>query len=44
METEEALHLAVAFFKALADESRLRIVGLLAEQEMGVDEIAPRLA
>ena len=35
---------AVRFFKALADESRLRIVGLLAERERSVDELAERLA
>ena len=34
---------AVRFFKALADESRLRIVGLLADQERSVEELAERL-
>ena len=34
---------AVRFFKALADESRLRIVGLLAERERSVEELAERL-
>ena len=35
---------AVRFFKALADESRLRIVGLLADGEHSVEELAERLA
>ena len=34
---------AVRFFKALADESRLRIVGLLANDEHSVEELANRL-
>ena len=34
---------AVRFFKALADESRLRIVGLLADGEHSVEELAERL-
>ena len=34
---------AVRFFKALADESRLRIVGLLADRERSVEELAERL-
>jgi hypothetical protein len=33
----------VAFFKALADESRLKIIGLLASAERGVDELASLL-
>jgi DNA-binding HxlR family transcriptional regulator len=33
----------VAFFKALADESRLKIVGLLASAERRVDELASLL-
>lgn len=33
----------VTFFKALADKNRLRIVGLLAQQERGVDELAAAL-
>jgi hypothetical protein len=35
---------AVRFFKAMADESRLRIVGLLAHQERSVEELATELA
>ncbi len=35
--------LTLAFFKALADESRLRIVAMLAEREHSVQEIARRL-
>jgi len=34
---------ALAFFKALADESRLRIVGLLAERPRSVEELAAGL-
>jgi DNA-binding transcriptional ArsR family regulator len=30
----------LGFFKAMADESRLRIVGLLAERERSVQELA----
>lgn len=33
----------VTFFKALADANRLRIVGLLAQQERGVEELAAAL-
>src|SRR5688572_23303100 len=33
----------VSFFKALADGNRLRIVGLLAQQERGVGELAAAL-
>ena len=32
------------FFKAMADESRLRIVGLLSERELSVQELARALA
>ncbi|MGB8648755.1 MAG: metalloregulator ArsR/SmtB family transcription factor [Anaerolineae bacterium] len=42
METEASPLLA--FFKALADESRLKIVGLLANQPRSVDELAAMLA
>lgn len=34
----------LGFFKAMADESRLRIVGLLAERERSVQELAVALA
>ncbi|HEX2032891.1 MAG TPA: metalloregulator ArsR/SmtB family transcription factor [Chloroflexota bacterium] len=37
---EEALPLVLRFFKALAEESRLRLLGLLAERERSVDELA----
>lgn len=40
---EEALHNVLSFFKALADGSRLRIVGILAEGERSVDELAAAL-
>jgi DNA-binding transcriptional ArsR family regulator len=39
----ETLHTAVTFFKALADENRLRLVGLLADGEHSVDELAAAL-
>ena len=37
------LHTALRFFKALADESRLRIVGILAGGERSVDELTAQL-
>ena len=40
---EEQLRIALRFFKALADESRLRIVGILAGRECSVDELAALL-
>ena len=33
----------LAFFKALADENRLKLIGLLAEKECSVEELATRL-
>lgn len=36
----EQLQTLLAFFKTLADESRLRIIGLLANRECSVEEIA----
>lgn len=39
----EQLETLLAFFKALADETRLRIVGLLANRECSVEEIAATL-
>ncbi|HEU0166248.1 MAG TPA: metalloregulator ArsR/SmtB family transcription factor [Chloroflexota bacterium] len=41
MDTEEDS--ALCFFRALADDSRLRIVGLLAQRERSVDELADAL-
>lgn len=38
--TETAMEKALAFLKALADESRLKLVGLLAERERSVGELA----
>jgi hypothetical protein len=35
---------ALPFFRALADESRLKILGLLADRERSVDELATLLA
>src|SRR5690242_3106000 len=34
----------LAFFKAMADESRLRIIGLLAQGERSVQDLAQALA
>ncbi|HEV2121439.1 MAG TPA: metalloregulator ArsR/SmtB family transcription factor [Chloroflexota bacterium] len=39
----ERLNTVVRFFKALADESRLRLLGTLAGQECSVEELASRL-
>lgn len=39
----ESLQTLLAFFKALADESRLRILGILAGHERSVDELAAAL-
>ncbi len=41
--SETDLAALLAFFKALANESRLRIVGLLAERERSVQELAELL-
>ena len=41
--TDTDLATLLAFFKAMANESRLRIVGLLAERERSVQEIAELL-
>lgn len=40
---KEQFHILLQFFKALADESRLKIVGILANQECSVEELAMRL-
>ena len=37
---EEALQLVLRFFRALADASRLRILGILAARECSVEELA----
>jgi len=42
--SEADLATLLAFFKAMANESRLRIVGLLAERERSVQELAELLA
>lgn len=39
----ETLDLLLTFFKALADETRLRVLGLLATREYSVEEIAATL-
>ncbi len=41
--TEAVLATTLRLFKALADESRLRIVGILATSERNVDELAAQL-
>src|SRR5438094_10653679 len=43
MPTEAVMSTTLRFFKALADESRLRIVGILASREHSVDELAAQL-
>ncbi len=40
---QETLEKLVSFFKTLADETRLRIVGLLASREYSVEELATTL-
>jgi hypothetical protein len=41
--TDASLDTLLAFFKAMANESRLRIVGLIAERERSVQELAQLL-
>jgi len=38
--TQEELNVLLAFFKALSDESRLKMVGLLSQREYGVGALA----
>jgi hypothetical protein len=40
---DEQVHVAVRFFKVLADESRLRMLGILATRECSVEELAALL-
>lgn len=40
---EETLQVVLQFFRALADASRLRILGILAERECSVEELASLL-
>ncbi len=40
---EEKFHLLLRFFKLLADETRLKLLGLLARQEQSVEELAAQL-
>jgi predicted transcriptional regulator len=40
---EERLQLVLSFFRALADASRLRILGILADRECSVEELASLL-
>lgn len=40
----DKLQQMIGFFKALGDESRLKIIGLLADQECSVEELAVLLA
>jgi DNA-binding transcriptional ArsR family regulator len=42
MKTEE-IQMLLQFFKALANENRLKILGILAERECGVTELATLL-
>ena len=41
--SEHQLQTLLRFFKALGDESRLKIVGILAQEERSVDELAAML-
>ena len=43
MDAEMQMDKLVEFFKALADESRLKIIGLVAQQPRSVDELAAML-
>jgi DNA-binding transcriptional ArsR family regulator len=43
METETLTDELVQFFKALADANRLKILGLLAQQNLSVEQIAGML-
>ena len=43
MDAEVQIDRLLAFFKALADESRLKIIGLLAHEPRSVDELAAML-
>jgi hypothetical protein len=43
-ETLDAYEVLLAFFKALADASRLKILGLLAQEELSVEELAEILS
>lgn len=42
-ETKKAFDMLLGFFKALGNENRLKIVAILAEQEMTVRDLAQRL-
>jgi hypothetical protein len=42
--TPSSLETVLPFFKALADESRLRLLGVLAQREASVDELAALLS
>jgi DNA-binding MarR family transcriptional regulator len=41
--SEEQLHALLQFFKALADENRLKLLGILANRESSVEELAALL-
>jgi len=41
---DEALQVVLRFFRALADASRLRILGIVADRECSVDELASLLS
>src|SRR5215813_1533601 len=42
--SETEVQTLLAFFRALADESRLRLLGLIADRERSVQELAALLA
>ncbi len=41
--SQEEFQTLLLFFKALADENRLKMIGILAEQECSVEELAAML-
>jgi len=43
MSDEQKIEMLLAFFKALSDENRLRIVGILLDREATVEDLADRL-
>ncbi|MEO0756641.1 MAG: metalloregulator ArsR/SmtB family transcription factor [Cyanobacteria bacterium J06648_16] len=43
-QAQPTFHTLLSFFKVLADESRLKLIGLLAQQERSVEEMAALLS
>jgi DNA-binding transcriptional ArsR family regulator len=44
MNNDEKIHELLNFFKALADPNRLKIIGLLAQQDLSVEQMAEMLS